>query len=169
MKHTAHSLAMLTLILILCCVSITRGIAAEATTQPWPSNGEICSSGSAGENPAVLHISIGNLASGYAAVLKLCTVNGDPVRCLFAGNTGSSTQQLSASLPGGNYILKIGIGANWYGRQAAFGAEGTYRRFLLDDNQSVIPLETGYTYSLYIDAAPDGSGASGELIPYDSF
>ena len=172
MKQTTRSiLTILTLAFILCCFNISQGFAGEASVQPWPSNGEIFHSDSAAGEQAALNISIGNLASGYAAMVKLCTVSGETVRCLFAGNTngGSQSVQLSTSLPGGDYILKIGVGTNWYGRRTVFGAEGTYSRFLLDDNQSVIPLEAGYPYTLYIDAAPGSCGASCEAISYNGF
>ncbi len=160
----------LSFVLLLSFSCMPHGLADEAA-QPWPANGELYRSGSAAGEQASLKIVISNLSSGYASLVKLTTDEGELVSCLFAGNTAGSTQalRLSTSVPGGNYVLTYGTGTDWYGQKAAFGTAGTYSKLLLEDNQSVIPLDAGYTYTLYIDASPDSTGGSSEAIAYGSF
>jgi len=142
--------------------------------EAWPANGEIYGNSAYSQEQTQLDIVIENQSCGYASLVKLYTASGDLVRCLFAGqpSDGSGSIHIAALIPGGDYVLKLGIGQNWYGLAESFGAAGAYSTLFIDENTSVITLDAGYRYTLYIDASlgtADAQDVESKAIPYADF
>jgi hypothetical protein len=162
------------LVMFACSVAPAQETAEPLAEQLWPPNSEIYYNDAYPGQQSDLNVVIENQDVGYASLIKLYDVNGDLVRCLFAGKTEDSAEPLEVltMIPGGEYRMKIGIGKHWYGLEAAFGEEGVYSELMVDEGVSVFALDAGYVYTLYIDTALDISDAQDVEsvdIPYADF
>ena len=83
---------------------------AEKCVQNWPKNGEIWHNSSAKGKNVELTVKV-NQDSDRAMLVKLIK-DGTEVAYLFIGGTGSAT----AKIPAGNYVIKDGVGTNWFGK-----------------------------------------------------
>lgn len=141
---------------------------ATACAQEWPKNGEVYRNSTYSGKKTYLHIQIDSQNEGQAALIKIYANNGDLVSCLFIGGAGKAT----AKLPGGTYIVKMGVGESWFGVEDAFGSKGTYQTMLFDDGAKKVTLKSGYEYTLTINTAvsdPSAEDVRSEHEEYEGF
>ncbi len=141
---------------------------AEACAREWPKNGEVYRNSAYSGKKTYLHIKIDSQDDGQAALIKIYANNGDLVSCLFIGGAGKVT----AKIPGGTYIVKMGVGENWFGVEDAFGSKGTYQTMLFDGGAETVTLQSGYEYTLTINTSvsdPAAEGVGSEYEEYEGF
>ena len=96
--------------------------------------------------------------------------NDAPVSYLFIA--GSDT--VTVRLPGnGYYVVKDGVGYDWYGIKEAFGREGSYETMTFDENGTEsVYLKSNYAYTLSINVStpdPKGDDVYSEPENWDDF
>ena len=140
---------------------------AEKCVQAWPKNGEIWHNPSAKGSKMELTVKV-NQDSDRAMLVKLIK-SGVEVAYLFIGGTGSAT----AKLPAGTYVIKDGVGTRWFGKEEAFGREGSYETMTFGDNdQAEVTLQNGHAYTITINVTnpdPEAEGVGSEYEDYDNF
>jgi hypothetical protein len=140
----------------------------EACAQPWPDKGEVYHNPDYRGDSTTLKIKVDNQDEGYATYFKLYTEDGDFVSGLFVDGSGT----VSADLPGGTYVIKMGTGETWWGPQEAFGDEGYYETLLFTDDEPEVHLSSGYEYTLTINTSmedPDADDVNSEYTDFGEF
>ena len=142
---------------------------AKNCVQSWPKTGQLYSNPAVKGSNTELCIKF-NTDSKTAMLVKIYTAKGTLARTLFIGGSGQAT----ASLPAGTYIIKDGIGKNWYGEKESFGQrpEGQYETMTFDNGQQEIGLRKNYRSTITInvkEADPDAKGVGTEYEDWENF
>ena len=140
---------------------------AEKCVQNWPKNGEIWHNSSAKGKNVELTVKV-NQDSDRAMLVKLIK-DGTEVAYLFIGGTGSAT----AKIPAGNYVIKDGVGTNWFGKEEAFGRDGYYETMTFgDSSQESVKLQSNHAYTITINVSepdPNADSVGSEYESYEDF
>ena len=116
---------------------------AQKCIQSWPETGELWHNPSVNESNMELIIKVIQ-ESNQATLVKIYRENLH-VADLFIGGTGQAT----AKLPAGIYIIKDGVGSDWYGLTEAFGRSGLYETLIFDEDDETV-FQSGYAYTITI-------------------
>lgn len=135
---------------------------AAKTNLPWPKNGQLYRNPDYAAKKCELTVVIGG-EKDTATYLKIYTTDEELVLTAFISG-GSSVR---VSLPVGTYLLKMGVGTEWYGPEEAFGYDNDaqYSRLSLEDGRDTITLQAGYTYALSLSVLADKEGQGVEMAP----
>ena len=118
---------------------------AQACVQPWPKTGELYRNPDVKGNNTQLTVQF-NSDGETAMLVKLYTPDGVLARTMFIAGTGKAT----TSLPAGRYIIKDGVGVNWYGEEEAFGGEGCYEVMTFGDGEQEVELPKNYASTITV-------------------
>ena len=119
---------------------------AKKCIQKWPKDGEIYHNSSIKGKNAQLRVVVKQ--DSKQAMLFRIYKGGKLASCIFIGGNGNAT----VKLPGGSYVVKMGIGNNWFGLKEAFGRYGDYSTFSYNGSNS-ISLKNGYRRIITIGAS----------------
>ncbi len=141
---------------------------AEKCLQDWPAAGEIWRDRSQWLQDMELTIVVEQPAD-TGMFIRIFKDNA-PVSYLFL----SGSDKVTVRLPGnGYYVIKDGVGYNWYGMKEAFGSEGTYETMTFDDaGTEKVYLQSNYAYTLSINVSvstPGGDTVYSESEDWESF
>lgn len=123
---------------------------AAACVRPLPENGAM------------------NVGNGYGMVLTIQVPAGtESVFLKLYDESGAAAGHVfirpgmnaTINMLGGNYTMKVAYGTEWYGETDLFGENGSYQQ-LLNGNDSVFELESGYSYTLTLGGVTDGNVGS---------
>ena len=137
---------------------------AEACVQPWPKNGEVWRSSAAKKKNMELTIKVQQ--DQDRAFLARIYQGGTLLSCLFIGGSGKATTKL----PAGTYMIKDGVGTQWFGVKEAFGRAGDYSTMTFSNNGSqTVSLKSGHAYTITINAAEADPNADSVGSQYESW
>lgn len=139
---------------------------AEACVQPWPKTGVLYKNPEVKGSNAELAVQF-NTDADTAMLVKIYTADGVLARTMFIGGTGKAT----CSLPAGTYVIKDGVGKNWYGEEEAFGErpEGQYEIMTFDDGSQEVALEKNYRSTITVNVQEDNPDAEGVGSDWESW
>ena len=135
--------------------------------QAWPATGEIW------HNPAVkgsnmeLTLKV-NQDGDHAMYVKIYRGNVHAASLFIAGSG-----QVTAKLPAGSYVIRDGVGIQWYGEAEAFGRYGVYETLTFGEkDQEQVKLQSGHAYTITLnadDSNPEADDVGSEYKEWDSF
>ena len=139
---------------------------AGACVQPWPKTGVLYKNPDVKGSNAELAVQF-NTDADTAMLVKVYTTDGVLARTMFIGGTGKAT----CSLPAGTYVIKDGVGKNWYGEEEAFGErpEGQYEIMTFDDGSQEVELEKNYRSTITVNVQEDNPDAEGVGSDWESW
>ena len=140
---------------------------AGSCVQPWPKTGVLYRNPAVKGGSAELAVQF-NTDPDTAMLVKIYTVDGVLARTMFIGGTGKAT----CSLPAGTYIIKDGVGKNWYGEAEAFGSEGYYEIMTFGNGQQEVQLKKNYSSTITVNVQednPDAEGVGSDWESWDNF
>ena len=103
-----------------------------------------------------------------ALLVKIYDEEDTLARMLFVGSNGKA----SASLPEGNYAVKVGLGEAWYSEAEAFGPEGDYRAIEFNGGKRRVELEKNSTLNILVngqETSVDGETVETEDEEWENF
>lgn len=127
---------------------------AASCAQSWPKTGQIYKNKSVKGSGVTLIVKVSGMSEDTGMLVKIYKTDNTLVSCLFiAGNGKASTK-----LPKGTYIIKRGIGSDWYGMEDAFGSSGLYQTMTFNGGDTTVTLKSGYEYTITV-----GSGSNNNM------
>ncbi len=140
---------------------------AEQCVQKWPRTGEIWHNPAFKSNSMELTVSV-NQSDEHAMLVRIYQKD-QLAACLFIGGTGRAT----AKLPAGTYVIKDGVGTEWFGLKEAFGRNGSYETMTFgDDDAEEVRLQANHAYTITInvsDHTPGADSVGSEYEDWESF
>lgn len=129
-------------------------VIAQPSEQRWPEDGEVFRNDDYSNTDSRLIIQA-NRESGQASYVKLYAQNGQLVSAVFIAGAGSA----EIRLPGGTYVIKVGVGVRWYGPDQAFGMGGDsfYSRLTFDGGADTATFAAGRQYTLKLSGVQNGN------------
>ena len=139
---------------------------AEACVQSWPKTGVLYKNPEVKGSSAELAVQF-NTEADTAMLVKVYTEGGVLARTMFIGGTGKAT----CSLPAGIYIIKDGVGKNWYGEEEAFGErpEGQYEIMTFEGGSQEVELKKNYRSTITVNVQEDNPAAEGVGSDWESW
>lgn len=139
---------------------------AEACVQPWPKTGVLYKNPEVKGSSAELAVQF-NTEADTAMLVKVYTHDGVLARTMFIGGTGKAT----CSLPAGTYVIKDGVGKNWYGEEEAFGErpEGQYEIMTFEGGSQEVTLEKNYRSTITVNVQEENPAAEGVGSDWESW
>lgn len=140
---------------------------AAACVQPWPTTGQLYKNPDVPGNSTQLTVQF-NSDEETALLVKIYTQDDTLARMLFIGGTGKAT----TSLPAGTYIIKDGIGQNWYGDTETFGEEGRYEVMTFVDGSQEVELKKNYASTITVNVEeynPDADSVGSLYEDWEEF
>ncbi len=139
---------------------------AEACVQPWPKTGVLYKNPEVKGSSAELAVQF-NTEADTAMLVKVYTEGGVLARTMFIGGTGKAT----CSLPAGTYVIKDGVGKNWYGEEEAFGErpEGQYEIMTFEGGSQEVELKKNYRSTITVNVQEDNPAAEGVGSDWESW
>lgn len=138
---------------------------AAACVQEWPYNGQVYRNEAfPGKNSGLMVTA--NREDGKATCVKVYTPKGVLVSTLFIDGANTAITRL----PAGTYVIKCGVGTEWYGPEETFGGAGNgaqYFKLTFDDGGEELKMEQSMEYRITIDVegineGQEAVGASSE-------
>ena len=142
---------------------------AAACVQPWPKNGVLYKNPDVKGSSTELVVKV-NAEPDRAMLVKVYTASGVLARTMFIGGTGQAT----CSLPAGVYVVKDGVGSNWYGEEEAFGdwPDGLYEIMTYEDGSQEVNLKRNYRSTITVNVQegdPTGEGMGSDPENWETF
>ena len=141
---------------------------AEKCVRKWPDTGEIWHDKSQWLQDMELTIVI-DQPEDTAMFIRIFK-NDAPVSYLFISGPDSITVRLPGN---GYYVIKDGVGKEWFGIKEAFGPEGSYETMTFDEEGTEkIYLESNYAYTISINVEsydPDADSIFSETADWSDF
>ena len=85
--------------------------------------------------------------------------------------TISLGRRATCSLPAGTYVIKDGVGKNWYGEEEAFGErpEGQYEIMTFEGGSQEVTLEKDYRSTITVNVQEENPAAEGVGSDWESW
>ncbi len=131
----------------------------------WPKNGEIWRDKNQWLQDTQLTFKVDQPkdTAVYVEIYK----DGQPLSNVFIGGK----TEVTVGVPGnGTYMIKDGVGSNWYGPNDLFGEEGAYETMIFDGDSETIYLSARYAYTITLnvdDVSGEDIGSKAET--WESF
>ena len=140
---------------------------AEACVKECPKNGQLWRNHAISGSGVELTVKR-NGSDDTAMMVKIYNDRDELVATLFVGGTGKATTYL----PSGTFVIKDGVGKNWYGTEEAFGLLAYYEIMTFSGGEQSVKLQSGHAYTITInvqDSDPDGDKVGSEWESWGSF
>jgi hypothetical protein len=120
---------------------------AAACVQPWPEIGALYENPDVTGSDTELTLVFKGDSNNTAMLAKVYTAEGALARTVFL----LDAEEVAIPLPAGAYVIRYGIGSDWYGEADTFGGEGVYRTLTFADDAQEVRFESGYQYKITVD------------------